>query len=135
MQNINLISLIVDDYDVAIDHYVNAFGFELKEDTVMDAASGKRWVVVQPPGSASTALLLAKAKNAAETAAIGNQSGGRVFLFLDTDDFWRDHQQLTRQGVEIAREPSTEEFGVVCVLKDRYGNLWDLVQRNIPGSA
>lgn len=130
MQNINLITLLVDNYDVAIDHYVDTLGFQLKEDTLMDAVSGKRWVVVQPAGSTATALLLARAKNDSEKAAIGNQTGGRVFLFLDTDDFWRDHKRLLNHGVEISREPSEEEYGIVCVFRDRYGNLWDLVQRN-----
>ncbi|MBX2835932.1 MAG: VOC family protein [Gammaproteobacteria bacterium] len=128
-QHLSMISLVIDDYDRAIDHYVNTFGFELVEDTELEP-SGKRWVVVRPAGSTAAKILLAKAKNDREKAAIGNQSGGRVWLFLDTDDFWPDYERYLAQGVEIARAPSEESYGMVCVLKDGYGNLWDLVQRH-----
>ncbi len=123
-----MLSLLVDDYDTAIDYYTRAFGFSLVEDTAM-GPDGKRWVVVKPGGSAGTNLLLARAKNEQEKAAIGNQTGGRVFLFLDTTDFWSDYEHYKKYGVDIAREPSEEAYGTVCVLRDRYGNLWDLVQR------
>ncbi len=125
-QTISLISIVVDDYDKAKHYYTNVLGFHAFEDT--DMGKGKRWVVVGPNEN-GVRLLLAKAKNDSEAKAIGNQTGGRVFLFLDTDDFWRDHKRYSEAGVEFIREPVTEEYGIVSVFRDTYGNLWDLVQR------
>ncbi len=125
-QTISLISLVVDDYDKAKQYYTQVLGFHEFEDTPMGAT--KRWVVVGP-NDTGVRLLLAKAKNEAEAQAIGNQTGGRVFLFLDTDDFWRDYKRYSDAGVEFIREPATEDYGIVSVFKDSYGNLWDLVQR------
>ena len=128
-QTISLISIVVDDYDKAKHYYTQVLGFHEFEDTPMGDISGtKRWVVVGP-SKTGVRLLLAKAKNYKEAQSIGNQTGGRVFLFLDTDDFWRDHERYSEAGVEFIREPVTEEYGIVSVFKDTYGNLWDLVQR------
>jgi len=121
------IALIVRDYDEAIDFYVNTLGFKLLEDTYQPEQD-KRWVLVAPPGSAETSLLLAKASKPEQQRFIGNQTGGRVFLFLSTDDFWRDYHALCAKGVEFVREPKQAEYGIVSVFKDLYGNLWDLVQ-------
>ena len=128
-QRIAQFTLVVDDYDTAIAFYVDILKFELLEDTEM--STDKRWVRVRPGGSgeAGVAILLAKAKNEDELAAVGNQTGGRVFLFLETDDFDRDYQRLLDYDVEIIREPSTEEYGTVAVFADLYGNKWDLIQR------
>lgn len=128
MQQLVLVSLVVKDYDEAIDFYVGKLGFELIEDTYQPAQD-KRWVVVCPKGS-TTQLLLAKASTPTQTASIGNQTGGRVFLFLHTDDFWRDYHNYRAQGIEFIREPSTEAYGTVSVFKDCYGNLWDLIEPN-----
>ena len=125
-QTISLISIVVDDYDKAKHYYTQVLGFHEFEDTPMGEST--RWVVVGPNGT-GVRMLLAKAKNDTEAQAIGNQTGGRVFLFLDTDDFWRDHKRYSDAGVEFVREASTEEYGIVAVFKDVYGNLWDLVQR------
>ena len=125
-QTISLISIVVDDYDSAKQYYTEVLGFYEFEDTVM--GPNKRWVVVGP-SKEGVRLLLAKAKNDTEAKAIGNQTGGRVFLFLDTDDFWRDHKRYTAANVEFIREPATEDYGIVSVFRDKYGNLWDLVQR------
>lgn len=127
MQAISMIALVVRDYDEAIAYYTRTLGFELVEDTVMSAA--KRWVVVAPPGSAGTRLLLAKAVNAQQESRVGDQTGGRVFLFLDTDDFARDHERLVARGVTFIRAPSEETYGWVAVFEDLYGNKWDLVER------
>ena len=121
------ITLMVKDYDDAIDFYVNKLGFELLEDTQLNPK--KRWVVVKPKGENSCSLLLAKAKNDEEACYIGNQTGGRVFLFMYTDNLSRDYQKLKAEGVEIIREPSKEEFGKVLVFSDSYGNLWDLIEK------
>lgn len=128
-KRIALVSLVVADYDEAIEFYTQKFGFELLEDT---AQPGKRWVVVAPKGDSGCHLLLAKAKNAAERAAIGNQTGGRVFLFLETDDFDRDYQEYLAAGIKVVRPKKVEEYGKVAVFEDIYGNMWDLIER--PGS-
>ncbi|WP_338765334.1 VOC family protein [Massilia sp. METH4] len=121
------IALVVRDYDEAIDFYVNKLGFELLDDTYQPAQD-KRWVVVAPQGGAGTTILLARAARPEQEAAIGNQAGGRVFLFLNTDDFWRDIERLRTQGVRFVREPKEEDYGLVAVFEDLYGNLWDLLQ-------
>lgn len=126
-QRIAQLSLVVDDYDEAIAFYTEKLGFELVEDTIMSPT--KRWVVVKPVGEGSCQLLLAKAANEEQTSRVGNQTGGRVFLFLHTDDFDRDYDRLLQNGVQIIREASVEEYGKVAVFADLYGNLWDLVER------
>jgi catechol 2,3-dioxygenase-like lactoylglutathione lyase family enzyme len=126
-QSLFQIALVVKDYDDALDFYVNKLGFNLIEDTQLNAS--KRWVVVKPKGENSCSLLLAKAKNEEETFRVGNQTGGRVFLFMYTDDLLRDHQTLKRAEIKIIREPSEEAFGKVLVFEDLYGNLWDLIQK------
>ncbi|MEC8327655.1 MAG: VOC family protein [Pseudomonadota bacterium] len=128
-QNIVNIALVVKDYDEAIDFYVNKLKFELIEDTYQ-AEQDKRWVVVAPPNSTGTALLLAKASKPEQRAFIGNQAGGRVFLFLNTDDFWRDYEHMKSVGVSFIREPQQQPYGTVAVFEDLYGNRWDLLQLN-----
>ncbi len=125
-QSIAHISLVVKDYDEAIDFYTKKLRFRLLEDTVLSET--KRWVLVAPPGSYGTALLLAKAANEEQLSRVGNQTGGRVFLFLYTDDFYRDFQQMKNEDIEFVREPQEEDYGIVAVFKDLYGNLWDLLQ-------
>lgn len=125
-QELSLISLVVKDYDEAIDFYTQVLLFNLVEDTQLTPE--KRWVVVKPKGSGGCGLLLAKAANAAQRSAIGNQTGGRVFLFLHTDDINRDYQRLKAKEVIFVREPAIESYGTVAVFKDLYGNLWDLIQ-------
>ncbi len=120
------ITLVVKDYDEAIDFYVNKLKFNLIEDIVLDQY--KRWVLVSPNYERGSSLLLAEASNSIQEKAIGNQSGGRVFLFLYTDDFKRDYQNLLENKIEIVREPKDEPYGIVAVFKDLYGNLWDLIQ-------
>jgi len=120
------IALIVDDYDEAIQFYTQKLGFTLLEDTPQSET--KRWVLVTPPGTCESCLLLAKGVGDEQRSRIGNQTGGRVFLFLKTDDFERDYKNFRDNGVEFVREPKTEEYGTVAVFKDLYGNLWDLVQ-------
>jgi catechol 2,3-dioxygenase-like lactoylglutathione lyase family enzyme len=124
-QQLGQLALLVSDYDEAIRYYTDVLDFELLEDTVM--SESKRWVRVAPPGS-SCHLLLAKAANEAQQKQIGFQAGGRVFLFLYTDDFWRDYRKYTSRGVEFVREPAKEAYGTVSVFKDLYGNLWDLIE-------
>jgi catechol 2,3-dioxygenase-like lactoylglutathione lyase family enzyme len=124
-QQLGQISLLVKDYDEAINYYTQVLGFELLEDTQLSET--KRWVRVSPPGS-SCHLLLAKAANEAQEKQIGMQAGGRVMFFLYTDDFYRDYENYISKGVEFIREPAKEEFGIVSVFKDLYGNLWDLIQ-------
>ena len=126
-QRIAQLSLVVDDYDEAIAFYTKKLGFELVEDTIMSPT--KRWVIVKPIGQGSCQLLLAKAANEDQKSRVGNQTGGRVFLFLHTDDFDRDYDRLLQNGVQIIREASIEEYGKVAVFADLYGNLWDLVER------
>lgn len=126
-QNIVHIALVVNDYDEAIAFYTQKLNFVLVEDTYQ-AEQDKRWVVVSPPGSTGTTLLLAKASKPIQEKFIGDQAGGRVFLFLSTDDFDRDYQEMLAKGIEFVREPKTADYGTVAVFKDLYGNLWDLVQ-------
>ncbi|WP_346354744.1 VOC family protein [Azotosporobacter soli] len=123
------IALVVKDYDEAIDFYTKKLKFTLIEDSYQPEQD-KRWVVVAPPGSRETTLLLAKASNAEQAAHIGMQSGGRVFLFLNTDDFWRDYNEMWANGIEFVREPKKQDYGMVAVFKDLYGNLWDLLELN-----
>jgi catechol 2,3-dioxygenase-like lactoylglutathione lyase family enzyme len=125
-QTLAHIAIVVPDYDDAIDHYTRELGFDLIEDT--PRAPGKRWVLVSPPGNRGASLLLAKAANAEQQSRIGNQTGGRVFLFLHTDDFARDHQALLANGVHFIEAPRHEEYGTVAVFEDRYGNRWDLIE-------
>lgn len=125
-QKIALISLLVDDYDEAIEFYTRRLNFTLMEDTKL--GDTKRWVRIAPPGSTETCLLLAKAEGDDQKSRIGNQSGGRVFLFLNTDNFRHDYQRLLEQGVSIVRKPVTEAYGTVAVFADLYGNLWDLIE-------
>ena len=126
-QEIAHVALVVRDYDEAIEFFTQRLGFTLVEDTYQPAQD-KRWVLVAPPGSTGPSLLLARATTPEQKAAIGNQTGGRVFLFLRTDDFWRDYNKMISLGIEFVREPATEAYGTVVVFKDLYGNLWDLVQ-------
>ena len=125
-QKIALISLLVGDYDEAIDFYTRRLNFILLEDTKLSET--KRWVRIAPPGSTKTCLLLAKAEGDAQESRIGNQTGGRVFLFLYTDNFSRDYQNLLDQKVTIVRKPVTEAYGTVAVFADMYGNLWDMIE-------
>jgi len=126
-QSIAHVALVVRDYDEAIDFYVNKLLFTLIEDTYQPAQD-KRWVIVAPPGSQGATLLLAQASKPEQTAFVGNQTGGRVFLFLRTDDFWRDYRRMVSIGIEFVREPKDEPYGTVAVFKDLYGNLWDLIE-------
>jgi catechol 2,3-dioxygenase-like lactoylglutathione lyase family enzyme len=125
-QTIGYIALVVRDYDEAINFYTNKLDFALIEDT--NLGDGKRWVRVRPPGSTGTDLLLAKAVTPEQASRIGNQTGGRVFLFLHTDGFWRDYRAMTAKGVNFVRPPSEESYGTVAVFEDLYGNKWDLLQ-------
>jgi catechol 2,3-dioxygenase-like lactoylglutathione lyase family enzyme len=122
-------ALVVRDYDEAIEFYTKTLRFTLVEDTCQPEQD-KRWVVVAPPGSSGTSLLLARASKPEQEQFIGNQTGGRVFLFLNTDDFWRDYNEMVGRGVNFVREPKTESYGIVAVFEDLYGNLWDLLQLN-----
>lgn len=115
------------DYDEAIDFYVNKLKFELVEDTYQ-AEQDKRWVVISPSGSKGMTLLLARASKPEQDNFIGNQSGGRVFLFLSTDDFWRDYNRMVSDGIKFVREPQVQDYGTVAVFEDLYGNLWDLLE-------
>ena len=126
-QHLGLVSIVVRDYDEAIAYYVRTLGFALIEDTHQPAQE-KRWVVVAPPGTSGCALLLARASDAHQTSRIGDQTGGRVFLFLYTDDFWRDFNAYSAKGVKFVREPKVEDYGTVAVFSDLYGNWWDLIQ-------
>ncbi len=125
-QKIANIVLLVNDYDEAIEFYTQRLGFTLIEDTKMSET--KRWVIVSPPGATESRLLLAKAKNEAQQMRVGDQAGQRVFLFLHTDDFWRDYNKMKENEVKIVREASEEVYGTVAVFEDLYGNLWDLVE-------
>lgn len=130
-QYIGHIALVVRDYDEAIAFYVETLGFQLIEDTYIKEQD-KRWVLVAPPGATETQLLLARADGEQQTPFVGNQAGGRVFLFLHTDDFWRDYKRYQEKGVHFVRPPKEEPYGVVAVFQDHYGNLWDLIQRTPP---
>ncbi|GAB4114467.1 MAG: VOC family protein [Wenzhouxiangellaceae bacterium] len=132
-QQLAMLALVVREYDEALDFYLGKLGFELIEDTPVPEQN-KRWVVVSPPGSAAH-LLLARASNDEQSSRIGNQTGGRVFLFLHTDDFQRDYQRYRDQGIEFVRGPVQEPYGTVAVFRDLYGNLWDLIEPARPASA
>jgi catechol 2,3-dioxygenase-like lactoylglutathione lyase family enzyme len=121
------VAVVVRNYDEAIAFYTDVLGFQLLEDT--DLGAGKRWVLVAPPGASGASVLLAQAATPEQISRVGNQTGGRVFLFLHTDDFWRDYRTLVSRNVEFARNPKEEPYGTVAVFKDLYGNLWDLIQR------
>ncbi len=125
-QKIGHVALIVKDYDEAITFYTQKLRFTVLEDTQLDV--DKRWVVISPPGEEGSNLLLAKATNQRELDSVGNQSGGRVFLFLFTDDFWRDFKQMEANAVNFVRAPKEEVYGTVAVFNDLYGNQWDLIQ-------
>lgn len=128
-QSIVHVALVVRDYDEAIDFYTRKLHFTLVEDTYQPEQD-KRWVVVAPPGSTGTTLLLARASTAEQKAFIGNQTGGRVFLFLTTDDFWRDYTEMVSRGIHFVRAPSVAPYGTVAVFEDLYGNRWDLLELN-----
>lgn len=128
-QSIVHIALVVRDYDEAIEFYTKKLNFELIEDTYQPEQD-KRWVVVSPPGSVGTTILLARASKPIQEDFIGNQAGGRVFLFLNSDDFWRDYNDMVAKGIEFVRKPKEADYGMVAVFKDLYGNLWDLLELN-----
>jgi lactoylglutathione lyase len=121
------VAVVVRDYDEAIDFYTRALGFHLVEDTRL--SPDKRWVVVAPSAHGGASILLAKASNESQTSRVGNQTGGRVFLFLHTDDFARDHREMIARGVRFVETPRQEKYGVVAVFEDIYGNRWDLIER------
>ena len=127
LQSIVHIALVVRDYDEAIDFYTNRLHFTLIEDSYQPEQD-KRWVVVAPPGSHGTTVLLARASKPEQEAFIGNQTGGRVFLFVGTDDFWRDYREMQERGIRFVREPKEADYGTVAVFEDLYGNRWDLIQ-------
>jgi catechol 2,3-dioxygenase-like lactoylglutathione lyase family enzyme len=127
-QSLIHVALVVRDYDEAIAWYTGVLGFELVDDT-FQPDQGKRWVVVRPKGAGAASIVLAQASNPAQMRHIGHQAGGRVFLFLGTDDFWRDHAAYTAKGVKFIREPVVADYGTVAVFEDLYGNLWDLIQK------
>ena len=126
-QSIVHIALVVKDYDDAIDFYTKKLHFTLEEDTYQPEQD-KRWVVIAPPGSTGTSILLAKASNAEQEASIGNQTGGRVFLFLNTDNFYRDYNDMVANGIIFIRDPIKQPYGTVAVFIDLYGNQWDLLE-------
>ena len=128
-QSIAHIALVVRDYDEAIEFYTKKLRFSLVEDTYQPEQD-KRWVVVTPSNSNGTSLLLAKASKPEQEPFVGDQAGGRVFLFLSTDDFWRDYNEMIAREIQFVREPKEAEYGTVAVFKDLYGNLWDLIQFN-----
>jgi len=130
MLTINHVSLVVRDYDEAIAFFTRSLDFELIEDSPSTDRLGrnKRWVLIAPRGSRGTQILLAKASNEEEASRIGNQAGSRVFLFLHTDDFWRDYKAMREKGIKFVREPKDEPYGIVAVFEDLYGNKWDLLQ-------
>lgn len=130
--HLGAVSLLVRDYDEAIAYYTRVLGFTLIEDTPL--GGGKRWVLVAPPGARECRLLLARAKNETELAAVGHQTGGRVFLFLHTDDFWRDHRAFLARGVRFNEAPREESYGTVAVFTDLMGNQWDLLQLKSPAA-
>jgi catechol 2,3-dioxygenase-like lactoylglutathione lyase family enzyme len=135
-QTIGYVALVVRDYDEALAFFTQSLGFTVIEDSLSKDRNGqdKRWVLVAPPGSRGTSLLLARASTPEETSRIGNQTGGRVFLFLHTDDFWRDYRAMMAHGVKFRREPREETYGTVAVFEDLYGNLWDLLELRQPAS-
>jgi len=129
-QNIGYVALVVRDYDEALEYFTKSLGFSVVEDSTSKDRYGneKRWVLVAPSGSTGTSLLLARPSTAEEAGFIGNQTGGRVFLFLQTDDFWRDYRAFSQRGVKFEKEPREEAYGTVAVFEDLYGNKWDLLQ-------
>ena len=128
-QTLATVAYVVRDYDEAINFFVETLGFDLIEDTCLEQEQpGKRWVVVKPKGPAGCSLLLARAVDETQRSAVGNQSGGRVFLFLHTDDFWRDYDAMKHKGVVFTAAPRQESYGTVVVFLDLYGNKWDLIQ-------
>lgn len=130
-QSLRLTAVVVRDYDEAIDFYTNTLDFVLVDDSFVPEQN-KRWVVVAPPGATESRILLARAVGEEQMSRVGNQTGGRVFLFLYTDDFWRDYRAYVEKGVEFVREPKVEDYGTVAVFRDLYGNLWDLVEQKEP---
>lgn len=126
-QRLSLVAVVVKDYDKAIAFYTEVLGFDLVEDTYQPEQE-KRWVVVRPKGAGTAGILLARANDAGQAAFVGNQAGGRVFLFLETDDFWRDYEAYKSRGVSFEREPVEQPYGTVAVFRDLYGNLWDLIE-------
>ncbi|HKJ18715.1 MAG TPA: VOC family protein [Xanthomonadales bacterium] len=128
-QSIVHVALVVRDYDEAIAFYTEKLDFELVEDTYQPEQD-KRWVVVAPPGSKGTSLLLARASKPEQESFVGNQTGGRVFLFLNSDDFWRDYETMKSRGINFVRDPKVQDYGTVAVFEDLYGNRWDLLQLN-----
>jgi len=132
-QTLGHIALVVRDYDEALEFYTRTLNFRLIEDTRL--SEGKRWVLIAPPGSQSTSLLLARASTPEQATRVGNQTGGRVFLFLHTDNFWRDYREMTARKIKFVREPREEAYGTVAVFEDLYGNLWDLLELKDPGPA
>jgi len=128
-QTLGHVVLVIRDYDEALAFFTGTLNFKVVEDTGLSA--DKRWVLVAPPGSEGTSLLLARAATPEQTSRIGNQTGGRVFLFLHTDDFWRDYNEMTARKVKFTRPPSEELYGTVAVFEDLYGNLWDLLQLKV----
>ena len=129
-QKLAYLTLLVHDYDEALEFYTKKLHFELIEDT--DVGGGKRWVLVAPPGGASCFLLLAKVTSPQQAHCVGNQAGGRVFIFLQTDDFWRDYYDMQAHGVKFTEQPRTETYGTVVVFEDLYGNKWDLLALKTP---
>ena len=127
-QSLIHIALVVRDYDEAIEFYTQKLHFTLVEDTYQPEQD-KRWVVIAPPGNSGTSILLARASKPEQEPFVGNQTGGRVFLFLETDDFWRDYKEMNESGIKFVRSPKEEPYGTVAVWEDLYGNLWDLIQR------
>jgi catechol 2,3-dioxygenase-like lactoylglutathione lyase family enzyme len=130
-QSLLHVAVVVREYDEAIDFYTKVLNFSLVEDT-HQPEQDKRWVVVAPPGNGSASILLARASKPEQIPFIGNQTGGRVFLFLKTDDFWRDYNEMMSKGVNFVRDPKEAEYGTVAVFEDLYGNLWDLVELSNP---
>ena len=129
-QRLASVTLLVRDYEEAIAYYTQSLGFTLVENTAL--TDGKRWVRIAPPGSSDVTLLLARASTRAQVARVGDQTGGRVFLFLQTSDFWQDHRAMRARGVRFVEEPRVELYGTVAVFEDLYGNRWDLVQHTSP---
>jgi catechol 2,3-dioxygenase-like lactoylglutathione lyase family enzyme len=131
LQSIGHVTLVVRDYDEALEFFTQSLGFTTVEDSASKDRTGqdKRWVLVRPPGASGTDILLARASTPEESSRIGNQTGGRVFLFLHTDDFWRDYRSMMARGVKFVREPREEVYGTVAVFEDLYGNKWDLLER------
>lgn len=123
------VALVVKDYDEAIEFYTKKLNFTLVED-IYQPEQDKRWVTVSPPSASETTLLLAQASNETQEQFIGDQAGGRVFLFLKTDDFWRDYNDMLAKGINFIRDPKTESYGTVAVFEDLYGNRWDLIQQS-----